>query len=218
MSQSLVRVDLHCHTTASPDGGLTEHDIAQALTSGRLDVIAVTDHNQIAEAQRLHEQFGEAIIVGEEVMTTDGEIIGLYLTEQIPAGLTPLETVRAIKDQGGLVAVPHPFETVRSGISLEGLNAIAEHVDMIEIINGRSFSRRAQRQARIWATEHSVPGIASSDAHGRIGWTKVYTALHTHPTKETLAALCASATYSGTSNGYYSYLYPKLNRLIKRYR
>lgn len=209
------KIDLHCHTVASPDGGLSQHDIAAMLQSGQLNTIAITDHNTIDEAVRLQGVFGDAIIIGEEIMTTDGEIIGLYLYETIPAGLSPAETVRRIKQQDGLVYIPHPFEKVRSGISLIGLNKIADDVDLIEIRNGRSFSKKSQEAAIQWARNRNLPGIASSDTHGRIGWGQVYSELNAAPERTTLVALAGSAILRGNKNGYRNYVYPKLNRLKK---
>lgn len=215
----MIHIDFHCHTIASPDGGLTQADISHKLESDALHVVAVTDHNTVDEAARLQSVFGsEKIIVGEEIMTPVGEIIGLYLTETVPPGLSPVETVERIKAQGGLVYIPHPFEKARSGIQLADLESIRADVDLIEVINGRSFSKKAQRQAREWAAQHHVAGVAASDAHGRIGWGNVYTTLSAQPIKETLVTLAAHATLNGTSNGYYSYLYPKLNRLRKKTR
>lgn len=208
-----VNVDLHCHTTASPDGGLTETDIRRMLEAGPLDVIAVTDHNVIHEAVRLHKIFGDQIIVGEEIMTTDGEIIGLYLQEVIPAGLTPQKTVEEIKKQNGIVYIPHPFEKARSGISLQSLNSIVDKVDMVEVINGRSFSKKAQKQAAEWVEANGVAAFASSDAHGRIGWGKVYAELNDQPSHANLVGLAKNGRLCGKKNGYVSYLYPKYNKI-----
>lgn len=210
------KVDLHCHTIASPDGSLTERDVINALKIGKLDVIAITDHNVIHEAVRLNALFGDSVIVGEEIMTTDGEIIGLFLKELVPAGLSPLETVKLIKAQDGIVYIPHPFEKVRSGISLAGLDEIADYVDIIEIINGRSFSRKAQKHAVQWASDNDVPGFASSDSHGRIGWGRVFTQLDEKPSQNTIVQLARGAKPLGNKNGYINYLYPKLNKMRRR--
>lgn len=214
--KELLKVDLHCHTVASPDGGLTERDIVNVLKSGKLDVVAVTDHNVVDEALRLNAVFGDSIIVGEEIMTTDGEIIGLFLRELVPAGLSPKETVKLIKKQNGIVYIPHPFEKARSGISLKSLDLIAEEVDIVEVINGRSFSSKSQKQASAWAKNNNVVSFASSDAHGKIGWGKVYTELKEKPTKNSLVSLAAKGVMRGNKNGLVSYLYPKFNKI--RYR
>lgn len=95
----MPKIDLHTHSIASKDGAITADDYERMLETGLLDYIAVTDHNRIDFAAELHAKLGEKIIVGEEIKTTEGEIIGLYLTEAIPALLTPEETVQRIKEQ-----------------------------------------------------------------------------------------------------------------------
>ncbi|MCA9330415.1 PHP domain-containing protein, partial [Candidatus Saccharibacteria bacterium] len=117
----MYKVDLHTHSQASPDGGITAEQYAHVLSTGLLDMIAITDHNSIAYAQEVQKQLGDKIIVGEEIMTNDGEIVGLFLTQVIEPGLSAQETCRRIKAQHGLVYIPHPFETVRKGLHPEKL-------------------------------------------------------------------------------------------------
>lgn len=208
------RIDFHCHSLVSADGSLHETDIKRMLDDG-LDSIAITDHDRIDEAVRLQEILGDSIIIGEEISTTDGEIIALYIQEVIKPNMSAIETVDAIKQQNGIVYIPHPFEKVRRGLNLEVLNSIASRVDIIETINGRSFSSKAREQAVIWARKHDVAMAAASDAHGRYGWGRVYSVLSEKPNKNTLTDLMIDAKLHGKSNGYVSYLYPKLNRLRK---
>lgn len=208
----MPRIDLHTHSVASPDGALTANDYATMLASGRLNYIAVTDHNRIDFAVELQAQLGPQIIVGEEITTTDGEIIGLYLREAVPAGLSAAQTVQLIRKQGGLVYIPHPFETVRKGITQATLDAIANSVDVIEIHNGRTLQNRGRRAAE-WAAAHRVAGAASSDAHGRRGWGRTSSVIDGPPGRDQLLPLLAGATYDPRSVGTLGRLYPKLNRL-----
>jgi len=214
----MYKVDLHTHSIASPDGSLNEDNYRKMLETGRLDCIAVTDHNTIAFAKELHANLGDRIIVGEEITTLDGEIIGLFLTKPVKPGMSAADTVRAIKQQGGLVCIPHPFETVRKGIPIVVLDAIADRVDMIEVRNGRAVFQNKSRQAEAWATEHRVAGVASSDAHGWHGWGRTYTTVAEMPTRGTLVKLLANATYKVGLPGIRGVLYPKLNRIRRRRR
>jgi len=208
----MPRVDLHTHSIASPDGGLTLQDYRSMLESGRLDAVAITDHNRIDFALNARAEIGNAIIVGEEITAREGEIVGLYLNEPVPAGLSALETAELIRGQGGLVYIPHPFETARKGLLKTTLDEIAAYIDIVETHNGRTLQNRG-RQAGEWATAHKLPGASSSDAHGQRGWGNTASELEQLPTRETLAALLDGATLNTASTGFVGRLYPKLNRV-----
>jgi len=210
------KVDLHTHSAASSDGSLREKDYRKMLDTGRLDYIAVTDHNTIAFAKKLNAKLGAQIVVGEEIMTRDGEIIGLYLTEKVKPGLSAIETVLAIKQQGGLVYIPHPFETIRKGITLAALNTIAKDVDIIETRNGRAVFQNKGKEAEAWAVQHKVPGAASSDTHGWYGWGRTYSMVEDVPTRANLAKLLTTAAHQVSLPGILGMLYPKLNRIRRK--
>lgn len=212
----MFKVDLHTHSSASPDGGITQAQYAKALESNLLDCIAVTDHNRIDFALGLQSSLGERIIVGEEIMSSAGEIIGLYLTENVPAGLSPLETVQAIKDQGGLVYIPHPFETIRKGLHPQILEELADHIDMMEICNGRAFAQNRSEQAVVWAKLNRVVGTASSDAHGFHGLGRTYMQLKAMPTRDNLLELSMSGIPRTERPGIRALLYPKYHRIKRK--
>jgi predicted metal-dependent phosphoesterase TrpH len=212
----MYKVDLHTHSTASPDGGLTAVQYHQVLNSGVLHAVAITDHNRIDFATDLHRKMGELIIVGEEIMTTAGEIIGLYLEKLVKPHQSPLATVKAIKDQGGLVYIPHPFETVRKGLSAAIMEELADYIDIIETCNGRAFFQNRASQAAVWARMANKLGAASSDAHGLSGLGTTYTSVSQVPTHDTLLALLANGIQLTGRPTVRALLYPKLNRLRKK--
>ena len=187
------------------------------LARGKLDFIAVTDHNTIDKAVELHAIHGDKIIIGEEITTQEGEIIGLFLKTVIPAGLTAAETVRQIKSQGGIVYIPHPFETVRSGVTADVLDSIAKDVDVIEVHNGRAVFQNKSKPAKEWSTKHQVSGAASSDAHGKSGWGRTFTVIGDIPTPQNLTALLKEAEHRHKHPGFRGILYPKFNR-VKKWR
>lgn len=211
------KVDLHSHSIYSPDGGLKLSHYKYFLDNNLLDYIAVTDHGDIAGALEIQKQLGDRIIVGEEIMTLEGEIVGLYLQEKIDNNLSATETVQRIKAQGGLVYIPHPFETVRSGISEATLGSIIADVDIIESVNGRAVLQNKSKLATEWAKNSGKAMAASSDAHGRFGWGYTYSQIHKKPTKENLVGLLGGAEYATKTVGA-GILYPKLNRLKKKLR
>jgi predicted metal-dependent phosphoesterase TrpH len=168
-----IDVDLHMHTDHSGDCATpVEHLLATARDQG-IGAIAVTDHNEVSgalEAAEMAEAFGVKVIVGEEVKTaTQGEVIGLFLQERIPRGLTLRETVEAIKAQGGLVYVPHPFDRMHAVPDYEHLQTILEDVDLIEVYNPRvaigSFNEEAER----FAAKYRIVRGAGSDSHVAAG-------------------------------------------------
>ncbi|HUC89730.1 MAG TPA: PHP domain-containing protein [Patescibacteria group bacterium] len=211
----MYKADFHTHSIASPDGSLTLGHYRRILDSGTLDYAAVTDHNTISFAQKAQAVLGDKIIVGEEITTTDGEIIGLFLHKVVPAGLSLGEAIDRIKQQGGLVYVPHPFETVRSGLAEDALEPLSSQLDIVEVNNGRAVFQNRSAQAKAWAGKHSLPGASSSDSHGWHGWGKTYTEIAQAPDVKTLAKTLKTAKYVVQSPGLRGILYPKYNRLRK---
>lgn len=209
----MVAVDLHTHSTASSDGGISPAQYQRLLEKGTLDCIAITDHNRVDLALALHQQFGERIIVGEEIMSSGGEIVGLFLSELVPPGLTPHETMRRVKDQGGIVYIPHPFETMRKGMHPAVMEELVELIDVVEICNGRAFAQNRSSQAVLWATLNQKPGAASSDAHGSRGMGRTYTKLSAVPSADSLVTLLATGIPFTRRPTIRALLYPKYHRL-----
>jgi predicted metal-dependent phosphoesterase TrpH len=171
-----VRVDCHLHTVASGDSVLTVEELADRARQAGLDVVCVTDHNvthaAVAAAER---DIGVRVIVGEEVRTPDGDLIGLFLTERIPYVLPVAEVVGRIRDQGGLVYAPHPFDLGRSSLGrvLPGLCA-AGSVDVIEVFNAKIAAQALNDEAARLAARFGLPGGAGSDAHDAPGVGAAY--------------------------------------------
>lgn len=212
----MYKVDLHTHSTASPDGGISLKQYRRALESGILDAIAITDHNSIDFATHAKQALGERIIVGEEIMTNQGEIVGLFLDRAVQPGLSPEDTILAIKQQNGLVYIPHPFETIRKGLHPSTLERIQTEVDIVEVCNGRAFLQNRYQQALLWAKLCGVPGAASSDAHGYRGLGRTFTALTDMPDRDTLLTLLASGQLHSERASLRSLLYPKYHKVRKK--
>ncbi len=162
----LIRVDLHTHTEYSSDSELALERAVAGWQRAGIDCVAVTDHNTIAGALALREWAPLRVIVGSEVRTCEGEIIGLFLEEEIARGLSPEETIRQIRDQGGLVMIPHPFDRFRqSRLSEAALMRILPQVDIIEVFNARTAFARDNRRGEMLAAEHDLIPVAGSDSH-----------------------------------------------------
>jgi predicted metal-dependent phosphoesterase TrpH len=167
-----MRVELHTHTHFSRDGLTSPEVFVERYVRAGIDCVAVTEHGNIQGALEVRRIAPFKVIIAEEIKTTEGEIIGLFLKEEVPRDLTPEETVRAIRQQGGLVCVPHPFDRFRfSPLREEALLRIVGEVDIIEAFNARNLLQRDNERAARFAAEHGKLMSAGSDAHtpGEIG-------------------------------------------------
>lgn len=163
----MITLEFHCHTHASKDSLTRPEDLIRVARKKGLDRLVVTDHNSIAGAVAAQKLDPELIIVGEEIMTTRGEILAAFVQEEIPAGLTPMETIRRLKEQGAFISVSHPYDTHRKGGWKEAdLLEIVPYVDAIEVFNSRCMDPRFNHKAKAFAEKHNISGTVGSDAHG----------------------------------------------------
>ncbi|MFC1906092.1 PHP domain-containing protein [Chloroflexota bacterium] len=163
----MLKADLHVHSEYSPDSESSLADIIDHCNARGINCIAITDHNETAGAVELKKIAPFTVIIGEEIQTSSGEIIGLFLTERIPPQLSAEVTVKRIKDQGGLVLIPHPFDRYfrPSAITREALEAIISDIDIIEVFNAHTVIRSDSGKALKFAQKHSLLASAGSDAH-----------------------------------------------------
>jgi predicted metal-dependent phosphoesterase TrpH len=160
-----LRVDMHCHTRLSFDSLSAYEGVLATARARGIDRLCVTDHNEVDAALRLHAEDPELVMVGEEVKTAEGaDIIGIFLTERIPKRTPARETCERIRAQGGVVYMPHPFDTRRSG-GAALLDELEELVDVVEAHNSRTWRPELNRRGEEWALAHGKPLGAGSDAH-----------------------------------------------------
>jgi glycosyltransferase involved in cell wall biosynthesis len=164
-----IDVDLHMHTDHSHDCATPVEVLLATARDQGLGAIAVTDHNEVSgavEAAAKAADYGVKVIVGEEVKTAhQGEVIGLFLQEKIPRGMTLAETVAEIRRQGGVVYVPHPFDRMHAVPDYEHLLDVVEDVDAIEVYNPRVAIGSFNEEAARFAAKYRIPAGAGSDAH-----------------------------------------------------
>ena len=165
--QGWIRVDFHSHTMWSGDSTTTPDEIRESVAATGIDVLCVTDHNAIKGAIELNDNLPCRVVVGEELKTHAGEIIGLFLKERIPQGIRPEDAAKNIRDQGGLVYIPHPFAPMRNNLQAEVLDELVNNdlVDGIEILNGKTSLRSLNEKASAYAVKHDLAIGAGSDAH-----------------------------------------------------
>jgi predicted metal-dependent phosphoesterase TrpH len=162
----LLKADLHIHTRYSMDCQTPLDKIISRCQELGINCIAVADHGTAEGALAMQKIAPFKVIVAEEILTTHGEIMGMFLKETIRGGITPQEAVRRIHAQGGLVNIPHPFEMIR-GSSLKDavIEEIAADIDLMEVLNSRSPFPANTNKAKAFAAKHGIPGGAGSDAH-----------------------------------------------------
>ena len=161
-----MKVDLHVHTRFSNDSLTILQDVIHWAQRRSMGALAITDHNTIEGALLLSEMSPIPIIVGEEILTRDGEVSGLFLQEAIPPHLDTQQTIDLIHEQGGLAYVPHPLDRVRSSVlAFDTLIEIVDSVDFIEVLNARVSFPLDNRLAEALAEAHHLLRSAGSDAH-----------------------------------------------------
>ncbi|MBL8879439.1 MAG: PHP domain-containing protein [Phycisphaerales bacterium] len=164
----LHKTVLHVHTNYSHDSNTSPEDLITTARRQGVTCIGVTDHDEIRgalEAREIGRERGVEIIVGEEVSTSDGHLIGLFLSEKVEPGRSALHTARRIQEQGGLVLVPHPF-LGRHGLR-KRMYDILEMIDAVEVCNGQNPMKRTDLRAARFALDHGLTAYAGADAHVR---------------------------------------------------
>ncbi len=166
----MARADLHTHTHFSPDGRTRPDQLLRRCREAGLTHVAVTDHHSIAgalavEACSVGPGAALHVIVGQEIRTADGEVLGLYLRETIPEGLATGEAAARIREQGGLVVAPHPFDRLRPSLGEAGMGALDGVLDAVEGHNGRTQYRPFDGASRRYAAAQGLPCTLGSDAH-----------------------------------------------------
>jgi predicted metal-dependent phosphoesterase TrpH len=162
-----VRVDLHLHTMWSGDCTTTPEELEEAVADAGIDVLCITDHSTINGARELSDRLGCRVIVGEELRTGAGEVIGLFLEERLPFGINPVDAAQRIRAQGGLVYIPHPFDPTRHCLREDALTELLDAglVDALEVFNAKTSLQSLNARAADVAAARDLPGGAGSDAH-----------------------------------------------------
>lgn len=212
-----IRVDLHVHTSCSRDSLIRPEQLIEICDRRSISCVAVTDHNSIDCAKFLHGRYPNRIIIGEEIRTKGGEIIGLFLKDYIRPSLSPRDTVKMIKDQGGIVYVPHPFDFTRgSSIRVEALYEICDEIDILEVYNSRNSFKWSNSRAREFAKQRGIIAGAGSDAHStyEIGRTFIEMEPFESPSDFLIKLKDASLNMQKTPTGFR--LLTKMQRTVKK--
>jgi len=211
------KIDFHSHTRFSKDSLAEIPLLIEKAKKIGLDKIIITDHNTIAGALLAQEMYPDKIIIGEEILTTRGELLAFFLTREIPKGLEPAEAIRQLKEQGAFISVSHPFDHARHGWQPEDLDNIIKEVDAIEVFNARCLSAETNRKAMEYARKHNVPGTVGSDAHmvGELG--KAYLEIDPFVDAESLRKVIRAGKINPTYSPFWVHFGSTWAKIVKKY-
>jgi predicted metal-dependent phosphoesterase TrpH len=215
----LLRIDMHVHTHASWDClNDPEKVIALAVARG-MDRIAITDHNRLWVASEMARRHPDRVIPGEEVKTAEGiDVIGLYLKEEIPKGTPARKVCADIREQGGLVYLPHPYARGKGGAGRYA-EELADHADIIEVFNARLHYMALNQAAADLASRRNLPAGSGSDAHSLWEVGGAYVELPAHPNEPgALLAALRSARVCGVPAPRVVHLVSTFAKIAKRVR
>ncbi len=165
--ESRIKTVFHVHTNHSDDCNRSPAQLLEIARQRQIDCITVTDHDTISGARELAAIAGNQlkVVIGQEVSTTCGHVIGLFLREQIEPGMSPRETALAIKQQGGLVVIPHPFNWMFGCGLCKHIDEVEDLIDIVEVFNSQNFWSVPNRRAQKYASKFNFPRIVGVDIH-----------------------------------------------------
>jgi len=213
----VIKADLHVHTRYSMDSNTSlEQVIEQCLKTG-INCLAIADHGTIDGALKLREIAPFKVIIAEEILTPAGEIMGLFLNKTIPSEYSVEETIARIREQGGLVSIPHPFDTLRfSAFKNDWLRKIMDDIDIIEALNARSLSPGSNTMAKNLARKNGKLMAAGSDAHTPAEIGRAYIEMPDFNDKDEFLTSMAQGKIRGHNSSLFVHLASTSTKLFKR--
>lgn len=216
----MIKVDLHVHTSYSVDGSISPETLVDLCPRRGLSALAITDHNTIAGALAVSKIAPFPVIVGEEISTVDGEILGLFLEQPVPRHLSAGETVRLIKEQGGLAGVPHPYDRLRrESIERGALGELSDELDFVEGFNARVTCARDNHLARQLARREALPCTAGSDAHSSYELGRAYVEMERFEGREQFLETLCKGHVGGSLSPFWVHffsIYERARRILRR--
>jgi predicted metal-dependent phosphoesterase TrpH len=211
----LLKADLHIHSKYSMDCDTPLEKIIARCQELGINCIALSDHGTAAGALILQKIAPFKVIVAEEVLTPEGEIMGMFLKETIPSGQPLDDVIRQIKEQGGLVCAQHPYDTLlRPGLGDKVMNRIADKIDLVEVLNARTPLPQSSRKSLAFAEKHNLPRGAGSDAHTFPEIGNAYIEMPDFTDKESFL----NSLRQGKIGGHLSGIFVHFNGLKRRFK
>lgn len=215
----MLKADLHIHTKYSMDCNNPLNGVINRCLELGIGCIAVSDHGTAEGAIKLKAMAPFTVIVAEEILTLEGEIMGMFLKESIPSGISVAEAISQIRAQGALVCIPHPLDRFRpSALKRKTLSRIADQIDIIEVFNARTFPYQNMNKPKNFAIENGILQGAGSDAHTLLEIGNAYVEMPEFNGQEEFLASLAKGKIYGKRTNPFIHLISLGNRLKKMLR
>ena len=212
----LIKADFHAHSCYSQDSLTPVKQLIDRARAAGLGRLALTDHNTIEGALLAQQMAPDLVIVGEEIKTTSGELLAIFVTEPVPKGLPPLEAIDRLRAQDAFISVSHPFDPYRSGWRLDELQGLVHLVDAIETFNARCWKPAWNHQAQQFANRYNLPGTTGTDAHTLPEVGRSYLSLPQFSSAAELRGVIRQAESTGRYATPFSRLGSRLAALLNR--
>ncbi len=211
----MLKADLHVHTCFSPDSATSPEEIVDRCLETGINCLAVCDHGAIGGGLALQKIAPFKIVVGEEILTPFGDVIGFFLSDELPGKLPLEDAIYRIKEQGGIVCIPHPFDYLRSSsfCNKGKLVSVLPDIDMIEVFNARSITPGAGKQARHLINKYGKLASAGSDAHTMSELGSTYIEMPDFNDRDEFLASVAAGTIVGRRSSPLVHLVSTKNRI-----
>jgi hypothetical protein len=215
----MILAEFHCHSNYSPDSLVKLEQIIQTCRNKGIGKIAITDHGRMAGAFKAHQMAPDLVVVSEEILTSEGEILGYFMTEEIPDNLPPLEVVKRLRDQGAFINVAHPFDPWRgSDWKEDTLEKLVPFLDGVEAFNARCFDQKFNENAGVFANEHDLAWMVGSDAHSIPEIGRAVLQLPDFNTADELRQAVKTATFSGELSSKMVRLHSTVAKVVHKFR
>lgn len=215
----LLKADLHIHTEYSMDCNTSLNELIYRCLEIGINCIAIADHGTTEGAIKLKSMAPFPVIIAEELLTSNGEIMGMFLKETIPSGLSVLEAVSRIRAQDGLVCIPHPFDRLRpSALDSNILEEIVDQIDIIEVFNARTLPFQNLTKPQIFAQKYGIRQSAGSDAHTLSEIGNAYMEMPEFDGRDDFLQALAKGKIHGRRTNPFIHFYSLGNRIKKKFR
>jgi predicted metal-dependent phosphoesterase TrpH len=212
----VLKADFHIHTKYSMDCHNELEDIVKRCQKLGLTCIAIADHDAVEGGLELQKIAPFKVIVAEEVQTYNGEVMGMFLKKRIASGIPIEKAIAAIKEQGGLVNIPHPFDPMRGlRLNADEFEKLAPQIDLVEVFNARVPTTQTNIKAANFAKEHNLPGTAGSDSHSIVEMGSVAVTMNDFSTPAEFLVALRTATIEGKRASPFVHFHSTLAKIKK---